>query len=193
MTRANSSLIGDLRADIEHILEYLKLNPTLRNVTWVVLACDSFAISTLFRTRQWCRRKGVPGVSRVLRALETGLFAIELGNDIELGRGVYFLHTVGTVVGGDAKIGDGCVFLGNITIGGEGSVTAPRIGARTVIGAGARVLGDIVVGENCMLGANAVVVDDVPAGKVVVGIPARVVGDNRPRSDEVGGDPSRRA
>jgi serine O-acetyltransferase len=178
MTRPNASLISDLRADMQFILKYLNLPPNLRNVVWVVFACDSFAITSLFRTRQWCRRRRIPGANRVLRALETGLFAIELGKDVELGRGVFFLHSVGTVVGGDAKIGDACVFLGNITIGGAGGVEAPRIGAGTVIGAGARVLGKIEIGENCMLGANAVVLDDVPAGKVVVGIPARVTGDN---------------
>lgn len=105
-------------------------------------------------------------------------FAIELGNDIELGPGVFFLHSVGTVVGGDAKIGEGCVFLGNNTVGSSGGPGAPRIGARTVIGAGARVLGKIVIGEDCILGANTVVVDDIPAGKVAMGIPARVTGDN---------------
>jgi serine O-acetyltransferase len=180
MTRPGTSLIGDLQADLQFILKYLNLPPTPRNIAWVVFTCDSFAITSLFRTRQWCRRRGIPGVSRAFRALETALFAIELGKDVELGQGVFFLHSVGTVVGGDAKIGAACVFLGNNTIGGEGGVAAPTIGAGTVIGAGARVLGEIEIGEDCVLGANAVVLEDIPAGKVAAGVPARVIGDAPP-------------
>jgi serine O-acetyltransferase len=74
------------------------------------------------------------------------------------------------------------VLLGNITIGSAESGGAPRIGARTILGAGVRVLGDIEIGENCAVGANAVVLASIPAGKVAVGIPARVVKDNRPIS-----------
>jgi serine O-acetyltransferase len=179
MARPEVSLLADLRADLLHILQYLKLPATPRNVAWVLLTCDSFAITSLFRTRQWCRRRRVPAIGRILRAFEMGLFAIDLGKDVELGRGVYFLHAVGTVVGGDATIGERCVFLGNNTVGGEGDLRAPTIGAGTVIGAGARVLGNIQIGENCTIGANAVVLESMPAGKVVVGVPARIVGENR--------------
>jgi serine O-acetyltransferase len=178
MTRPSTSLLDDLRTDLQYILEYLNLPATPKNIGWVLVSCDSFAITSMFRVRQWCRKRKIPVVSRVLRGLETALFAIDLGKDVELGRGVYFLHSVGTVVGGDAKVGDRCVFLGNNTVGAEGGVAAPRIGAGTVIGAGARVLGNIEVGENCMIGANAVVLQAVPAGKVVVGIPGKVIGDN---------------
>lgn len=177
MTRPKPMLISDIWADLQFILGYLKLPTTARNVAFVVCSCDSFAITTSFRARKWCRQRGIPGVNRILRGLETALFSIELGKDVELGRGVYFLHSVGTVVGGDAKIGDGCIFLGNNTIGGAGGVAAPTIGAGTVIGAGARVLGKIEIGANCVIGANAVVLETIPAGKLAVGVPARIVGD----------------
>jgi serine O-acetyltransferase len=160
------------------ILAYWDKPQNLRNILWAVLACDGFIILMMFRTRRWFRRHHIPFVNRILRLLETALFSIELGNDIELGHGVFFMHSVGTVIGGDAKIGDACIFLGNNTIGGSTEPGCPRIGPRTIIGAGARVLGKIEVGEDCVLGANAVVVDDIPAGKVAVGIPARVAGDN---------------
>ena len=91
-----------------------------------------------------------------------------------------FMHTVGTVVGSQSKLGDRCVLLGNNTIGSGENGGAPRIGAGTILGAGVRVLGDIEIGENCAVGANAVVVKDIPAGKIAVGIPARVIKDNRP-------------
>ncbi len=178
MTRPRAWLVGDIWLDLKMILAYWNRPLSLRNILWAFLACDGFIILVMFRTRQWFRRHHIPFVNRFIRLLETALFSIELGNDIELGHGVFFMHSVGTVVGGDAKIGDACIFLGNNTIGANTEPGCPRIGARTVIGAGARVLGRIEIGADCVLGANAVIVHDIPAGKVAVGIPARVTGDN---------------
>lgn len=170
--------MNDIRLDMKVILASCNRPFDLRNILWAVFACDGFIILMMFRTRQWLRRHHVPFVNRIIRLLETALFAIELSNDAELGHGVYFMHSVGTVVGGNSKIGEGCILLGNNTIGQAERPGYPSIGARSIIGAGARVLGKIQVGEGCAVGANAVVVADVPAGKVALGIPARVVGDH---------------
>jgi serine O-acetyltransferase len=177
MTQPREWLVRAIWLDMKLILAYWNRPQNLRNVLWALFACDGFIILMMFRIRQWFRRHHIPLVNRIIRFMETAFFSIELGNDVELGRGVFFMHSVGTVVGGDAKIGDACVFLGNNTIGASGEPGCPRIGARTVIGAGARVLGKIEIGEGCILGANAEVVHDVPAGKVAMGIPARVTGD----------------
>jgi len=160
------------------ILPVCNRSLTLRNVLWAMFACDGFILLMMFRTRQWCRRHHIPVVNRVMRLMETALFAIELANDAELGHGVYFMHTVGTVIGGDSKLGDGCILLGSITLGQATQQGYPQVGARTVIGAGARLLGKIEIGADCAIGANAVVVDHVPEAKVALGVPARVVGDN---------------
>jgi len=172
-------LLGELWIDMKMILQANNKPLNLRNVLWAWSACDGFILLIMFRTRQRFRRYHIPVVNRLIRMMETVLFAIELANDAELGQGVYFMHTVGTVLGGDTKIGDGCLLLGNNTLGQAEVQGYPRIGARTIIGAGARVLGKIEVGADCMVGANAVVVSDVPAGKIALGIPARVVGDNK--------------
>ncbi|MFT3925229.1 MAG: DapH/DapD/GlmU-related protein [Myxococcales bacterium] len=177
------------------ILGYWSKPQTFRNVLWAIFACDPFIILLLFRTRQWLRRHHVPVVNRVMRMMETTFFAIELGNDVELGHGVLFMHSVGTVVGGNAKIGEAVIFLGSNTIGENGGAGYPRIGARTVIGAGARILGGIEVGDDCVIGANAVVVSNVPSEKVALGIPARIAGDNKnlrepfPPDPQVGVEP----
>lgn len=172
------SFFYDVRRDIRMILAYENRTPNLRNYLWIWLACDAFAVLFSFRVRKLCRRWRIPFMNRLLRLWQTAFYAIELGIDIELGHGVYFVHTVGTVVGGDAKIGEGCVFFGNNTIGAARFQGSPVIGPHTVIGAGVRVLGPIQVGAYSFLGANAVVVDHIPEGKVAVGIPARVIADN---------------
>ena len=180
MTRPKTWLVSDIWLDLKLILAGLQRPVTLRHVLWALFACDPFILLLMFRVRQWCRRYHIPFANRFLRVLETVFFAIEIASDAELGHGVLFMHTVGTVVGSQSKLGDRCVLLGNNTIGSGEHGGAPRIGAGTILGAGVRVLGDIEIGENCALGANAVVVKDIPAGKVAVGIPARVIKDNRP-------------
>jgi len=180
MTQRRAWLVSDIWLDMQLILTQERRPQTLKNVLWAWFACDGFMILATFRVRSWARRYHIPFLNRFLRMFQTAMYAIEIASDAELGHGVFFMHSVGTVIGGDAKIGDRCLFLGNNTIGASGQPGCPRIGAGTVIGAGARVLGKIEVGENCILGANAVVVDDIPAGKVAVGMPARVIADNKP-------------
>ncbi|WP_141733798.1 serine O-acetyltransferase EpsC [Oligoflexus tunisiensis] len=172
------SFFYDIRRDMFMILAYENRPANLKNYLWIWLACDAFAILVSFRLRKLLRRWRVPFLNRLIRLWQTAFYAIELGIDIELGHGVYFVHSVGTVVGGDAKIGEGCVFFGNNTIGAARFRGSPVIGAHTVIGAGVRILGTIQVGPYCFLGANAVVVDNIEEGKVAVGIPARVIADN---------------
>lgn len=179
-----AGLFADIWLDMQMILAYENKPQNLRNILWAWFACDAFIILMSFRLRKWIRRHHIPLLNRVIRLLQTAFFAIELGNDIELGHGVYFVHSVGTVVGGDARIGDACVFFGNNTVGAARFQGSPRIGAGTVIGAGVRILGKIEVGENCYLGANAVVVDNIPRGKIAVGVPARVIADNLEQSSE---------
>jgi serine O-acetyltransferase len=172
------SLFHDVSWDIRMILAYENRPPNLKNYLWIWLACDAFAVLFSFRLRKLFRRWRIPFINRLIRLWQTMFYAIELGIDIELGHGVYFVHTVGTVVGGDAKIGEGCIFFGNNTIGAARFQGSPVIGPHSVIGAGARVLGPIQVGAYTFLGANTVVVDAIPEGKVAVGIPARVIADN---------------
>ncbi len=174
------SLLRDLKIDLRMILAYEERRFSLKNIVWALFACDAYMVLLTFRLRKWARRYHIPGLNRILRFLQTALYAIELGNDITLGHGVYFVHTVGTVVGGDARVGDGCVFFGNNTIGAARFKGSPQIGRFTVLGAGVRILGKINIGENCFFGANAVVVADIPANKIAVGIPASVVRDNQP-------------
>lgn len=110
--------------------------------------------------------------NRALRLTQMALYGIEIGNDVTVGHGVYFVHTLGTVVGGNARLGDRVRLMGNNTIGTAKDNGYPVIEDDAVIGCGARILGPVRIGKGAVIGANAVVLSDVPAGAVAVGIPA---------------------
>lgn len=126
-----------------------------------------------FRVHRW----RVPLVPTVLYLMNRILFGIVLPPSVVVGRGVKFAYLgLGTVIHRSTVLGDGVVVGPNVTIGGRsGHARVPVIAAGAYLGAGARVLGPVTVGENAVVGANAVVLEDVPANCVVVGIPARVV------------------
>jgi serine O-acetyltransferase len=133
---------------------------------------DGFAVLATQRLRQAARRWHVPFANRALRLVQMTFYNIEIAKDARLGDGVNFVHTLGTVIGGDARIGAGTVLLGSITIGNLNDRGYPSIGEGVIIGAGARILGPITIGDGAKIGANAVVTVDVPAGATAVGVPA---------------------
>jgi serine O-acetyltransferase len=139
-----------------------------------MMRTDAWLLLLLFRARQLVLRWRIPVVNRVLRTLQMMFGGVELGNDIQLGAGVYFIHSLGTVVGSGARVGRRVRFLGNNTVGAARDDGAPTIGDDVEIGCGARILGPVTVGARAVIGANAVVLADVPADHVAVGAPARV-------------------
>ena len=126
-------------------------------------------------------------IYRVLFRRCRNIYGIELPYSVHLGRRVIIEHQAGIVVHGSAVIGDDCILRQGVTIGNNGlnhPQDAPVIGKRVNIGAGAKILGPVCIGDDAVIGANAVVLHDVPAGTTVVGIPARPI-DQR-QSDESG-------
>lgn len=150
-----------------------------------MLRTDAYMLLFLFRLRRAVLASRIPILNRVLRICQIVFGGVELGNDITLGSGVYFIHSLGTVVGGDARVGDRVRFMGCNTVGTARDNGYPVIGDDVEVGCGARILGPVRIGARAVIGANAVVLDDVPPDTVVVGIPARVV---RRRGAPIGGD-----
>jgi serine O-acetyltransferase len=140
-----------------------------------MMKTDAWMILLLFRMREVALRYRIPFVNRTLRLMQIMFGGIELGNDIVLGDGVYFIHSLGTVVGGHARIGNRVRFLGCNTVGSARGDGEPEIGDDVEIGCGARVLGPVRIGARATIGANAVVLQDIPADAVAVGIPARIL------------------
>ncbi|MEM7542754.1 MAG: serine O-acetyltransferase [Pseudomonadota bacterium] len=121
---------------------------------------------------------GLKWLARLLSHLGRFLTGIEIHPGATIGRRFFIDHGMGVVIGETAEIGDDCTLYHGVTLGGtswEKGKRHPTLEAGVVIGAGAKVLGPIVVGRDARVGSNAVVVKDVPAGATIVGIPGKIV------------------
>lgn len=188
MPRPRRSLLAQLATDAIELTRAHGLGeaPTAKHVVKQVLSNDSFQLLTLTRLRERCRQYHIPGVNHILRRVQTMVYGCEVGNEVSLGEGVYFVHPIGVVIGGDAKVGDRVRFMGNNTVGNAKENGYPTIEDDVTVGAGARILGPITIGRGAVIGANAVVVHDVPAGATVTGIPAKVRAARKATDDEGG-------
>lgn len=114
---------------------------------------------------------------KLIKFFSEMLLGTELPCEAIIGKRFVIEHIGGIVVSGDAVFGDDCVMRNGVTVGlrNRGVRGSPRIGNRVDIGAGAKLLGPIVIGDDVAIGANAVVISDVPSNSIAVGIPARVI------------------
>ncbi|NKI67892.1 serine acetyltransferase [Collimonas pratensis] len=134
----------------------------------------------LFRLSHWFFQRGLSPLAKIFGLTNFILFGLEIAARCEIGPGLYFPHTQGTVIGAN-KIGENATIYHNVTFGAReidldySASSRPNVGDNVIVGAGAKILGPVMVGSHARVGANAVVVEDVPAGATVVGIPARIV------------------
>lgn len=128
----------------------------------------------LFRLGSWLKGKGVAFLPGWLQRVICRHYGLEIQVGADIGGGLYIAHPVGTVIM-CKRIGKNASIVANVTIGMRNEWAFPEIGDDVFIGAGARVLGGIKVGDHARIGANAVVIQDVPEGATMVGIPARAI------------------
>ncbi|MCM2375180.1 serine O-acetyltransferase [Aporhodopirellula aestuarii] len=136
----------------------------------------------IYRMSRWFRMHHVGLVARMLDVLNIQVCHCEISSMAEIGPGLEIAHVGGVVIGGGTRIGSNCLIFQGVTLGnayGPRGIKAasdkriqPTIGNDVTIGAGAMVLGPVIVGNNASVGANAVVVDDIPEGFVAIGVPA---------------------
>lgn len=131
---------------------------------------------------------------RMMYRYVRNVYGVELPYTVVLGRGVVFEHQGAVVIHGCAAIGDGCIIRQDVTIGNRSldrPSEAPVLGRGVNVGAGAKILGKVTVGDGAQIGANAVVLCDVPAGALAVGVPAvirpRVASSAGPHADPENG------
>lgn len=139
----------------------------------------------VYRLSHAAERAHIPGLPMFLMRYNQKHHALDIVPGVEIGGGLYMPHVAGTVIMA-TRIGRNCSIIHGATIGMRNEVAFPVIGDDVTIGAGARVLGGITLGDGAQVGANAVVITDVPAGYTAVGIPARLIPPRRaPRRSDV--------
>ena len=150
------------------------------SITWKTILKARFTDGSfamiLYRWMQWSRRRRLVPLAMLFNKLNVVLNQCIIGRGADFGPEFVLVHCQGVVINTDVKGGRHVVIEHQVTIGAEKG-QAPVLGDNVFVGAGAKIIGDVRVGNNSKVGANAVVVDDVPDGATVVGIPARVVGD----------------
>ena len=153
-------------------------DPAARS-TWEVITCyPGFHAMVLHRLSHWLWNAGLRWFARWLAHFARWFTGIEIHPGATIGRRFFIDHGMGVVIGETSVIGDDCTLYHGVTLGGTSwnkGKRHPTLGAGVVIGAGAKVLGPITLGDGARVGSNAVVVKDVPSGATAVGIPARIL------------------
>lgn len=166
-----SSLIADYKIIFER-------DPAARNWLEVLLCYPGLQALVLHRFSHALYNLGLPLIPRLMSHFGRFFTGIEIHPGATIGKGVFIDHGMGVVIGETAIIGDYCLIYQGVTLGGTGKQSGkrhPTLGENVVIGGGAKVLGNILVGNNVRIGAGSVVLKDVPSDSTVVGIPGRVV------------------
>lgn len=175
-----------IRRDIAAIQER---DPACTDFVTPLLYYKGFKAITCHRISHWLWKQDRRHLAQHLQSLNSEFFSVDIHPAAEIGSGILLDHATGFVAGETSKIADDVSILHAVTLGGTGKDQGdrhPKIGRGVLIGAGAKILGNIKVGECSRIGANSVVLENVPAHVTVVGVPARVV------ATEVGDDPAKR-
>jgi len=170
-----------IREDIRIVFER---DPAARSTLEVLLAYPGLHAVWFHRLSSRLWRWHLKLLARLISQVGRWLTGIEIHPGAHIGRRFFIDHGMGVVIGETASIGDDCTLYHGVTLGGttwKKGKRHPTLGNNVVVGAGAKILGPIVIGANARVGSNSVVVKDVPEGATVVGIPGRTV---TPRSEE---------
>jgi len=177
-------MLAALRRDI---LAARERDPARPTTLQVIFAYPGVHAIWGHRISHWLWNRGARLAARVFAELTRILTGVEIHPGAVLGAGLFIDHATGVVIGETAEVGENVTIYHGVTLGGTGADTGkrhPTIGDRVIIGAGAKVLGPIKIGEDSRIGANAVVVKEVPSSAVVVGVPGQIVSRLGPATDD---------
>lgn len=164
-----------IRSDVRCVFER---DPAARNTFEVLTTYPGLHAIIWYRLTHWLWNKGFKWLARLISMLSRWFTGIEIHPAAKIGERFFIDHGMGVVIGETAEIGDDCTLYHGVTLGGTSwkkGKRHPTLGNGVVVGAGAKVLGPIEIGDNARIGSNAVVVKSVSEGKTVVGIPGREV------------------
>lgn len=172
-TRKVNVMFSNLKYDIKNII---KNDPAARNFLEVILVYPSIHAIVCYRLSNWFYKKRLFFIARVISQLARFITGIEIHPGAKIGKGLFIDHGMGVVIGETAEIGDNVTIYHGVTLGGTGKNKGkrhPTVGNNVIIGAGAKILGPIIIENGVKVGANAVVLKNIPENNTAVGIPAK--------------------
>ena len=164
-------LISDFRIIFER-------DPAARNWLEVIFCYPGFHALCLHRLAHWLHIHNVSFIPRLISHWGRFFTGVEIHPGAKIGRGVFIDHGMGVVIGETAIVGDYTLIYQGVTLGGTGKESGkrhPTLGSNVVVGAGAKVLGNIQISDRVRIGAGSIVLRDVPPDATVVGIPGRII------------------
>lgn len=174
--QSRSELANVFRADLAAVFDR---DPACKRYLDPLLYFKGFHALVAYRVAHELWATGRRDFALYLQSQCSRLFAVDIHPNARFGKGIMLDHATGFVVGETAVVGDNCSFLHAVTLGGSGKVTGdrhPKLGDNVLVGAGAKILGNIEVGNCSRIAAGSVVLKSVPSNVTVAGVPARIVG-----------------
>ena len=171
---SDPALVETAEADLRAVFER---DPACKGYVQPFLFFKGFQALQTQRVAHWLWKQGRETLAFYLQSRSSEIFQVDIHPATVIGKGVFIDHGTGIVIGETAVIGDDVSMLQGVTLGGTGAERGdrhPKIGKGVLLGAGAKVLGNITIGNNSIIGANAVVIRDVPDHSTVVGVPGRI-------------------
>ncbi|MDD6771788.1 serine O-acetyltransferase EpsC [Inconstantimicrobium porci] len=168
-------MFKNLNYDLQRVLDN---DPAARNKLEVLILYPSVHALISHRIAHWFYKHKMFFIARLTSQLSRHFTGIEIHPGAKIGKGLFIDHGMGVVIGETAEIGDNVTIYHGVTLGGTGKEKGkrhPTVGNNVLIGCGAKVLGNIKIGDNSNIGANSVVLKDIPAGATAVGIPAKII------------------
>ena len=144
----------------------------------VILTYAGFHALVAYRVAHHLHASGVPFLPRVISQIARFITGVEIHPAAQIGRGFFIDHGMGVVIGETSEIGNYVTLFQGVTLGGTGKERGkrhPTLGNHVVVGAGAKILGGIRIGDNVKIGANSVILKSVPANSTVIGVPGRII------------------
>lgn len=171
------------------ISRILEMDPAARNRVNVVLNYPGLHAMFFYRINHFLWNAHLKMIARFLSQIARFLTGIEIHPGATIGKRFFIDHGMGVVIGETTIIGNDCILYQGVTLGGVGTgehkvKRHPTLNNNVMISAGAKIIGDVTIGDNSIVGASSVVLKDVPPNCTVVGVPGRIVKENGIRVDK---------
>ncbi len=185
-------LIGVIKILLISILFAPEINaakakdPAAKSTLEIILTYSGLHAIIYYRIANWLLKRKIPILPRFISQFARHFTGIEIHPGATIARGLFIDHGMGVVIGETSILGENVLLYQGVTLGGTGREKGkrhPTLGNNVVVGAGAKILGNITISDNSYVGANAVVIKDVPPNSTVVGIPGKITKQDGKRMD----------